>query len=71
MTPLPTNTCINCGERFRYAHVCPVLTPTDPVVLPVSPPLQTGWLCPACGGGNAPFVQRCPCKGWPKMEVTC
>jgi hypothetical protein len=29
---------------------------------------QTGWLCPACGGGNAPFVQRCPCKGWPKME---
>jgi hypothetical protein len=32
---------------------------------------QTGWLCPACGGGNAPFVQRCPCKPWPKMEITC
>jgi hypothetical protein len=29
---------------------------------------QTGWLCPACGGGNAPFVQRCPCKPWLEMR---
>jgi hypothetical protein len=32
---------------------------------------QTGWLCPACGRGNAPFVQRCPCKPWPEMRITC
>jgi len=30
-----------------------------------------GWLCPACGRGNAPMTPTCPCKGWPKMEVTC
>ena len=32
---------------------------------------QTGWLCPACGRGNAPINMTCPCKGWPKMEITC
>ena len=21
----------------------------------------TGWKCPTCGGGVAPFIQRCPC----------
>jgi hypothetical protein len=21
-----------------------------------------GWLCPACGSGVAPHVERCPCK---------
>ena len=34
-------------------------------------PLPMGWLCPACGRGNAPFNSTCPCKGYPKMEVTC
>jgi len=29
-----------------------------------------GWLCPACGRGNAPTTSTCPCKPWPKMEVT-
>ena len=24
---------------------------------------QTGWLCPACGRGNAPTNMTCPCKG--------
>jgi len=23
---------------------------------------ETGWLCPVCGRGNAPFVRRCNCK---------
>ena len=22
----------------------------------------TAWVCPVCGGGNAPHVSRCPCK---------
>lgn len=35
-----------------------------------SVPLSYGWLCPACGRGNAPTTATCPCKPWPKMEVT-
>ena len=31
----------------------------------------TGWLCPACGRGNAPTNMTCPCKGWPEMRITC
>jgi len=23
---------------------------------------ETGWICPTCGRGNAPFVRRCNCK---------
>jgi len=30
-----------------------------------------GWICPICGRGLSPFTSYCPCKGWPKMEVTC
>jgi hypothetical protein len=33
--------------------------------------VQTGWLCPACGRGNAPTNMTCPCKPWPEMRVTC
>lgn len=30
----------------------------------------TGWRCPVCGSGNAPFVSTCPnCR--PPMTVTC
>ena len=38
---------------------------------PVSPITPVGWLCPACGRGNAPTNMTCPCKPWPKMEITC
>lgn len=35
-------------------------------------PYQVGWMCPKCGGVNAPFVARCPQCGPPlKFEVTC
>lgn len=30
-------------------------------------PENPGWLCPACGRGNAPWVAQCPCvqpKQW-------
>ena len=49
----------------KRADALPVTT------APVTPIAPVGWLCPACGRGNAPFVQHCPCKGWPKMEITC
>jgi len=47
----------------------PPITTTTPVT--GGTVQQTGWLCPACGRGNAPLNMTCPCKGWPKMEVTC
>jgi hypothetical protein len=33
--------------------------------------VQYGWLCPACGRGNAPMNMTCPCKPWPTLEVSC
>lgn len=27
-------------------------------------PHAVGWLCPACGAGNAPWVATCACSGW-------
>lgn len=34
--------------------------PTAPL-----PPVIAGWLCPACGSGVAPHVDRCPCQAQP------
>ena len=31
----------------------------------------SGWICPVCGRGLSPWTSVCPCKGYPKMEVTC
>ena len=30
-----------------------------------------GWICPACGRGNAPTSATCPCKPFPAPTVTC
>jgi hypothetical protein len=61
--PQPPRHCIACGSPAgSHLSWCPA---------PVTPRPQTGWLCPACGRGNAPMNMTCPCKGWPKMEVTC
>jgi hypothetical protein len=43
----------------------------EPEQKPATMPTQYGWLCPACGRGNAPLAQTCPCKGWPTMQITC
>ena len=36
-----------------------------------APRIQYGWLCPACGRGNAPMNMTCPCKPWTTTEVPC
>ena len=37
---------------------------------PATPITPIGWLCPACGRGNAPLNMTCPCKPWPEMRIT-
>lgn len=48
------------------------LLPISVSDLPLTPTgvFTSGWLCPACGRGNAPTTATCPCKPWPKQEVT-
>lgn len=36
--------------------------------LELSQPPQQGWLCPACGRGNAPFVPQCSCIPAPPLN---
>jgi hypothetical protein len=43
----------------------------EPKKVTPSTPVQYGWLCPACGRGNAPLAQTCSCKGWPSLQITC
>ncbi len=33
-------------------------------------PGEYGWICPVCGGGNAPTTQRCPCRGMESSSYT-
>ena len=34
-------------------------------------PMQTGWVCPRCGGVNSPSTSRCPCVPLPPIQWTC
>ena len=57
-------TCNHIGphsycEFHGKAQVIRVEYPAYP--LPAMPPAP-GWVCPVCGGGNASWVARCPCK---------
>lgn len=64
------NTDCICGERYTAGHAvnCPsfVAGTTIPMfgLAGVPKPIaQRGWLCPACGRGNAPRNATCPCVG--------
>ena len=37
----------------------------------INPPTISGWICPVCGRGLSPYTSVCPCKGYPKIEITC
>jgi hypothetical protein len=41
----------------------------EPKKVTPSTSVQYGWLCPACGRGNAPLAQTCPCKGYGAVRV--
>jgi hypothetical protein len=67
---------LDYARRFNGASVSAELAALDaalkePEQKPATMPTQYGWLCPACGRGNAPLAQTCPCKGWPTMQITC
>jgi hypothetical protein len=64
------NSAGSCMNPF-----CPGKKPKEDVPPPINPIVPSyhnyGWLCPACGRGNAPFTQTCPCRPYPKYEVWC
>lgn len=50
--------CHSCGTYSIGFHSCGI-TPG----YSVSAVGERGWLCPACGRGNAPWKGTCPCSG--------
>lgn len=54
--------CPDCGQSTYSPrmHKCPVK--------PSEPRRPEGWLCPACGKGNAPWVSQCRCEGGGKAS---
>lgn len=53
--------CLICKEKESWPTI-----ETRPQTLAI-----TGWLCPACGRGNAPTTPTCLCKGYPPLVATC
>lgn len=52
--PEHATVCSSCEERWR---------------IKCQPPTPTGWLCPACGRGNAPSTGTCPCCGEWRLSI--
>jgi len=62
----PYFTCPRCGVLWQGAHTC--RDPQPIVTLPTAESagaVLTGWMCPACGRGNAPWASFCPCTSTP------
>jgi hypothetical protein len=62
-----TGWALDCREELAVIDAALA----EPKKVTPSTPVQYGWLCPACGRGNAPLAQTCSCKGWPSLQITC
>ena len=56
-------------RQYKYSYIKtgqgpikPPTNPYDPTQTVIKHQPQTGWICPVCGQGIAPHVERCPCK---------
>ena len=64
--------CNRCGGELTTGDggtndgLCATCRNNPPFVAPM-----TGWICPVCGRGNAPFTSSCPCVPPPPMYPTC
>lgn len=57
-------TCV-CGWGGPGPCPCPGNPTCAPEHLAVTLPrnaTNSGWRCPACGAGNAPWIAQCPCN---------
>jgi len=56
--------CPNCGTELGSGGCpnpnCPSKTYYGSIKL--YPEKKTGWICPICGGGVSPYIDKCPCK---------
>lgn len=61
----------NClVDHFGGPCTCSIPAYEGRFTIPANPLHAIGWLCPACGRGNAPTTATCPCKPSPKGDVT-
>lgn len=59
--------CPTCGVSYNDG-VFRTVTPIEGEHTPQSLRKQEGWICPVCGRGVAPWMERCPCQG--NWEIT-
>ena len=55
--------CPDCGKPLWWLGVIP--PPPGTVCecnIKINPTGMTGWICPKCGAGVAPFASTCPCN---------
>lgn len=52
-------------ETTAHDPGCPFYDPPGDVFVDETPsrPTRKGWICPACGRGNAPWNPSCECVG--------
>gem|GEM_PF-1946636 len=70
--PAYEHRCTRCGyvDHLREVYTVPEEQAEQPPAEQLPPPNATaamfpGWVCPRCGGGNAPWATRCPCVPLP------